>query len=286
MAGSVQYGYQKRAMELLAVSLFYERPPRLDAQALESRIRQALPHTKLVSDRSKPSPLLFAHEGHICEYKDGQVPAQTAAIFNQQFKQVPDFAAELGQTWDWPGAEEAIERCKPYVVLTEMMARELDPRTRLQLFQTVLLAFVELTKPAAILWTPACKFVEPAAFLRATGDEDPSALTFIALNVRMFRVENHNPGDTVMDTCGLASFGLPDLQVHFNGLDPQHVARHLFNTALYVFQNGDVIADGHTVDGVEPGQKWTCRHELAVVGPEREVVDMNPGPPHAAGTRH
>jgi hypothetical protein len=47
-----------------------------------------------------------------------------------------------------------------------------------------------------------------------------------------------------------------------------------------------VIEDGHTVDGVQPGQKWLCRHELAVVGPEREVVDMNPGPPYAAGARH
>jgi hypothetical protein len=290
MPGSVQYGYLKRAVEMLAVSLFYERPPRLDAGALESRIRQALPHTKLVSDRQKPSPLLFAHEAeaHVIEYNDGKrAPAQTAAIFSYEFKkEVPDYAPELGQTWDWPGAEAAVEGCKPYVTLTETMARLLDARTRLQLFQTVLLAFVEATRPRAILWAPACKFLDPAAFLRATGDEDPNALTFTALNVRMFRVENHNPGDTVMDTCGLAAFGLPDLQVHFNGLDPQHVARHLFNTALYVFQNGNVIEDGHTIDGVEPGQKWLCRHELAVVGPEREVIDMNPGPPHAAGARH
>src|SRR5688572_5461049 len=162
MPGSVQYGYHKRAVSMLAVSLFYERPPKLDGTALESRIRQALPHTKLVSDRSKPTPLLFAHEGHACEYKGGgRVPAQTAAILNDDFKRIPDYTPELGQTWDWPGAEAAIERSKPYVIINEMMARLHDARTRLQLFQTVLLAFVEATRPAAILWTPACKFVEP-----------------------------------------------------------------------------------------------------------------------------
>ena len=162
MPGSVQYGYQKRAVEMLAVSLFYERPPRLDAPGLESRIRQALPHTRLVSERSKPSPLLFAHEAdaHIGEYSDGRAAAQTAAIFSYEFKkQVPDFAPELGQTWDWPGAEAAVEGCKPYVTLTEMTCRHLDARTRLQLFQTVLLAFVETTRPRAILWAPACKFL-------------------------------------------------------------------------------------------------------------------------------
>ena len=95
MPGSVQYGYHKRAVEKLAVSLFYERQPRVDGPSLESRIRQALPHTKLVSDRNKPTPLLFAHEGHACEYKEGRVPAQTAAILNEDFKKIPDYAPEL-----------------------------------------------------------------------------------------------------------------------------------------------------------------------------------------------
>src|SRR5687767_10922095 len=105
MAGSVQYGYLKRAMEMLAVSLFYERPPKLDPSGLESRIRQALPETKRVSDPSKPSPLLFSHEAHVGEYQGGErLAAQTAAIFNFKFNDVPDYAAELGQTWDWPGA--------------------------------------------------------------------------------------------------------------------------------------------------------------------------------------
>jgi len=100
----------------------------------------------------------------------------------------------------------------------------------------------------------------------------------------MFNVEG-GPGESVMDTMGLASLGLPDLQVHSTGLEPDDVARHLFNSAYYVLEKGDVIADGQTIDGIPPGTKWHCQHEASLVGPSRVVLDIDPGPPFAAGHR-
>jgi hypothetical protein len=49
-------------------------------------------------------------------------------------------------------------------------------------------------------------------------------------------------------------------------------------------QVGDVIEDGHTVEGIAPGSKWRCRHEDALASPSRVVIDINPGP-YAAGIR-
>lgn len=57
----------------------------------------------------------------------------------------------------------------------------------------------------------------------------------------------------------------------------------LYNTAAYVFRHGDVIEDGHTVEGLTPNDKWVCQHEVALAGPEREVLDIAPGAPFAAG---
>ena len=48
----------------------------------------------------------------------------------------------------------------------------------------------------------------------------------------------------------------------------------------------DVIESGHTVGGLEPGEKWRCQHEDAMVPPERVVLDLNPGLDHAAGGRN
>jgi hypothetical protein len=70
--------------------------------------------------------------------------------------------------------------------------------------------------------------------------------------------------------------GLPDLQCHFVGLDPQALAETLMNAALYLLGRGDVIADGDTLAGPQ-GQPWPCRHAAALAPPDRDVLDVNPG---------
>ena len=70
-----------------------------------------------------------------------------------------------------------------------------------------------------------------------------------------------------MDTRGLSEIGLQDLQCHFRNLDPNNVSRVLFNTAVYLFDNGPVIESGNTVAGVEEGSKWECQFENALVAP-------------------
>ncbi len=88
-----------------------------------------------------------------------------------------------------------------------------------------------------------------------------------------------------MDTRGLSEIGLHDLQCHFHDLDPNDVSGVLFNTAVYIFENGPVIESGNTVAGFKRGSKWACQFENALVPPEREVLDLNPGAPFAAGNR-
>ncbi len=88
-----------------------------------------------------------------------------------------------------------------------------------------------------------------------------------------------------MDTRGLSTFGLPDIQIHFRDLAPNALAAHLYNTAYYIYTKGDCIEDGHTIEGLDPEQKWRCRHETALIEPQREVIDMDPGDPYAAGKR-
>src|SRR5262249_58554930 len=95
----------------------------------------------------------------------------------------------------------------------------------------------------------------------------------------------NSAGDMLMDTRGLADVGLHDLQCHFRDLDPTAVARVLFNTAVYIFANGPVIESGQTVAGIEPDSRWRCQFENALLEPKREILDLNPGKPYAAGNR-
>jgi len=87
------------------------------------------------------------------------------------------------------------------------------------------------------------------------------------------------------DPRGLGALGLPDLQCHFFDLEPSAVARVLYDAAFYVFEHGDVIEDGHTIQGVDAGSKWRARHLESLVGPMRVVLDLDLGVKHAAGSR-
>jgi Domain of unknown function (DUF4261) len=172
-----------------------------------------------------------------------------------------------------------------------MMSAGLEYRERLELFQRVLAATLQTASPLAIHWQPTGQCVKPEAFLEAVTREGYRHPLPGAINVRFYRISGYaaqaetKAEDMLADTLGLAALGLPDLQCHFRRLDPNGVVRVLYNAACYLFEKGPVIQDGHTLAGPNPGEKWRCRYENALLGPEREVIDVNPGPPYAAGQR-
>jgi hypothetical protein len=179
-----------------------------------------------------------------------------------------------------------VQRCTTSILVSDFMTRSLEYKTRLGLFQKVLTSVLDVIPCQAIHWQSSQQIIEPLTYLTAVASENYPDLQAGALNVRLFRIINEeSQGDTLMDTIGLAALGLPDLQCHFRNLDVQAVAGILYNTGLYIFENGDVIEDGHTVAGINPNDKWLCQHEDSLLEPERVVLDVNPGYPFAAGNR-
>ena len=193
----------------------------------------------------------------------------------------------LRQTWDWPGASAALAQCRQAFFVSDRAARHLPYPIRLRRLQRIVGALLETAAPQGAclaLHVPLCQLlVEPSAFLE--GQQTGTDFLCGAVNVRLFHVEEQRPGDLLMDTLGLAALGLPDLQCHFNGAEPNDMARLLWDCAYYLFEKGDAIADGHAVAGLRPEQRWLCRHERSLTEPERVVLDVNPGPEYAAAGR-
>lgn len=94
------------------------------------------------------------------------------------------------------------------------------------------------------------------------------------LNVRFFNITGTN--EMLFDTLGLTPIGLPDLQCHCKNLEPNQVVVFMRNLAAYLFEYGDVIEDGNTVEGIHH-EKWVCRKEDAIISPMRVVLDIHMG---------
>jgi len=198
-------------------------------------------------------------------------------------KRTENFAKAAEQSWNCEDARERISQCDHIVDVFEMVASVLEPRERLRIFHSILQAAVEITKPHAIHFLHSQQILDPELYL-----EDCSLAPVQrrgAINVRFFRAANGDSGEMIMDTRGLEEVGLQDLQCHFKNLEPREVASLLFGTAAYLVENGAVIESGNTIEGLNPGSKWRCQLEEAIIEPKRSILDINPGSPHAAGGR-
>jgi hypothetical protein len=71
-------------------------------------------------------------------------------------------------------------------------------------------------------------------------------------------------------------FGLPDLQCHCHDLELPRLAAYLRNAGNYIFERGDVIRDGDTIERDAAGEKWRCLQEKALIPPGRLVIDLDP----------
>lgn len=270
-----------------SVELLYPQSPPLDADTLSTRVRNYCPQSEAADSGGKP-PILISHKDHLVPIDvrtDGgsaSVPARTVVMPSETVANVGMLHESLSQTRDWDDAVAALAQSTRRVVVSDLFAKDLPARERLALFEAVVLGIIEAARPAAIHWKPAGKLVDPSALLRASGSSSVDALPQAAINVRLFRIARSDE-DLLMDTLGLASLGLPDMQVLFHGMEPGRVAAHLYAVALYTLRHGELVEEGETIEGPTRGTEWTARRGQSLVEPARPVYDFHPGPDYAVG---
>ena len=267
------------------VELLFPERPILDFVRMASQLQERDAGIEVVQGATPGSNgLTIAHRDHLVSYDDGTMPAQAMIALATEPAKTSERDRALEQTWDWDEARDAVTGCSWSVLVTDFLASGFEYHTRLKLFHTILEGVLTAVTPKAILWHPSQRIVNPATYVATRRRANPDPLG-PAINVRLFRVEGRAPGEMVMDTLGLAALGLPDLQCHFLDLEPGAVAGILYSTAEYLFMHGDIIEDGHTIQGLTVEQHWRCQHEDSLVPPARTIVDIDPGIPYVAGQR-
>lgn len=255
-----------------AIELLYTTPPVLSKDEIAAALRTADDSIVPVDDSAL---LAFCRAGS----------AAPQWLFAPGVVDVDEAGRAVSQTWTWPEAAERVGEAQSSILFTDLMAGGVEYTERLATYQRFLHAFLDYRPCVAIHWKESQQIVNPLEIHEAFAHDGPSTL-YGALNIR-FHAEEKSPGkvEFLMDTLGLAPFGLPDLQCHFRGLNPDDVGHLLFTTAHYLFEKGPVIATGHTIHGLTHEQRWTCRIEDSLMDPPRAVIDVDPGESFAAGER-
>ena len=230
----------------------------------------------------------FAALDHIAEFQDGKCPVQLMVMKCDKFKGKGFDPFLMSQMWDCQEDRDRIFReCRYQVIATDMLAAALPALERANLDADFLDALAELYPTCEAFYFQNCGKLFLAEDVRSHQIEGPDRFIRFGVNVRFFNIQGTE--DMLIDTLGMSTLYLPDLQYHFHDMDPNWVVNHAYNLASYILANDNPIQDGETVDGVEDGQmsrnlQWKCQYEDALIQPPRGVLDIHMGP-FASGRR-
>ncbi len=192
------------------------------------------------------------------------------------------------QMWDCPEREEILDKCRFRITACDMMGGMMntDYKRRAEMLVKFTDALLEMFPQCrAVYFKSSGKLLTPDNF---ADKSIPEKYRFVchAVNVRFFNIQNTE--DMMVDTLGMGILGLPDLQYHFHGLEPNDVVLHAKNVLAYIYDNDCPIESGHTIDGVKDAsgkcEKWRCQFENSLIQPVREVIDIEAGE-YASGQR-
>lgn len=237
---------------------------------LMSFVLKDLPKAEFDNGKSKLSP---------------QILMSSFSEFNPSVE-ISDFMRS--QMWHLEDCNKLLENVKYKVMISDFMSSTLNYKDRAYMISEYAEAALKIFKDAVGVWFPNSEKLLSREQVLDNPYKGPLRFLLGGLNIRFFKIEGTE--DMLIDTVGFNAINLPDLQYHFNKLDPNLLVNHAFNVACYVFENNAPINSGETIDGIDKDGNidvnipWKCQYEDAMVGPERGVMDIAPGE-YAAGNR-
>ena len=230
----------------------------------------------------------FAALDHMATFQDGSAPVQLMVTACSKISEDLFDPFTRSQMWDCMGERDQIlAECRWQIVGVDMLTAALDPLERADLDVDFLEALAELYPTCEAFYFQNCGKLLLAEDVRSHQIEGPDRFIRFGVNVRFFNIQGTE--DMLIDTVGMSTLFLPDLQYHFHGMDPNWVVNHAYNVASYILEHDNPIQDGETIDGVADGQmcreiQWKCQYEDALIQPPREVLDIHMGN-YASGGR-
>lgn len=229
----------------------------------------------------------FAVNKYKLEFKEGVLSPQLLVMKCMENERKYLNPLNLSQMWDCPESEKVFEACPYEIVVTDMLAGTMDYKERANMLMDFMEAMVELYPQCEAVYFQTSGKLMPAYKIREHKIPRDDRFIYFAVNVRFFNIEGTK--DSIVDSLGMSTLFLPDLQYHFHGMNPDWVVKHAYNMLSYIYSNNNPIESGETVDGIADGNmsydvRWKCQYENSLVQPVRQVIDVYMNE-YAAGAR-
>lgn len=265
--------------------LFEEMPVKPEVKIIQKALSNKFGDIDIVSGDKVLSS--FAVKKFTADFKDASIPAQVLMMEVQPFSAVEIDDFSRSQLWNVENGSELIDSCKYKLTISDMMCSTLEYKHRCELLVGWLQVAASLFPNCTAVWIPSAGKLHTKDQVVNNDVPDNDKFVYLCVNVRLFNIEG--TGDMLIDSLGLYAIGLPDVQYHFHGLEPNAVATHAYNVLSYIFDKDAPIKSGETIDGLEEGRisrqvQWKCQYEEALIQPAREVMDVCPGE-YASGGR-
>ena len=130
-------------------------------------------------------------------------------------------------------------------MLSDFLAAGLEYKLRCRMLARWLEIALELFDDCVGVWIPASgKLLTRQQLLNNPYRGDDRFLYF-GVNIRFFNIQGTE--DMMVDSLGLYAVGLPDVQYHFHGLDPNDVVDHAYRAVGYLFGHDAPVKPGETI---------------------------------------
>lgn len=267
--------------------LFNERCNLPEKETMQSIMEKHLGETYCFSYDEKMAGFAPNKYKNHFEKENKDIPAQL--MISEGFEIEKPLMDEIAksQLWDCPESEDILNSCKYQIFANDMLAAGLDYKDRAEMLVHYVEALMEMFPTCkAVLFETSNKMLARDNIVNCIVPIE-SRFIYYAVNVRFFNIQGTN--DMIIDTLGMSTLFMPDLQYHFNGIDPNAVVNHAYNVLSYIFDNDNPIKPGDHIDGIKDGKmsmdvQWNVQYEDSLIQPIREVIDINMGE-YASGTR-
>ena len=274
---------------LIAQLLFREKPEAADPKKLEKILKKHLGKLENLTD--KPDMYMFGCKEHIAEFANNEKVPVTANFLVSEFGTANIDELKRSQFWDYRDGAAKIDEFKWCVGTFTMLGGGLPYKEQAEMFLAQVDAALQCFPGCEAIYIPhSGKLTAPEDFEDCKRFDLAGRFIRLAVNARFFRI-NGTKDDMVVDTIGFYAFGGADVQVHFHGMDPNHVVNYVYNLASYQFNNEFPIKSGDTVDSLDQNgamqwePQWKTQYEDSLIQPVRTVLDINCGE-YAAGDRN